>query len=223
MHISILFHDVLSSLYKYLPSPHKTTQLLPPILPDIKLQDTAMSNLTIQRASSLTEAQISHCDFSFTTSSKIHPITQLATDQPLTTVPIPELVKDFGFDAEDFEDLDGTTKVLFTLQKSDDKRIYGYVLAQKGWNEMVHVEYICLDKSVRGAGSGAKLLEAVESWTREIGLTGIRCEGQSNNVAANLFYKKSGFVFGGYDEYLYRAIPKTKDETAVFWYKMLAP
>lgn len=181
-----------------------------------------MADLTIKRASSLVQAQVSHCDFSFTTSSKIHPISQLATDQPITTIPIHELVKDFGFDADDFEGLNGVSKALFTLQKTDEnQKIYGYALAQKGWNEMVHVGYICLDKSVRGTGSGARLLDAVEAWTREIGLTGIRVEGQSNNVAANMFYRKAGFAFGGYDEFLYRAIPKTRDETAVFWYKML--
>ena len=41
------------------------------------------------------------------------------------------------------------------------------------------------------------------------------------NVSACLFYRHYGFILGGYDRYLYNALPE-KDEVALFWYYMLA-
>lgn len=40
------------------------------------------------------------------------------------------------------------------------------------------------------------------------------------NVSACLLYRHYGFTLGGYDRYLYNALPE-KDEVALFWYYML--
>ncbi len=179
-----------------------------------------MADLKVERVSTLTGPEVAHCDFSFKISSEVaKPLTQLALDQPFTTSPLPERTKDFGFDDEYFESADGNQRVLFVL-KNDDK-ILGYSTASKDWNNMVHLDYICLDTSIRGNGNAMRLLKAVRSWTREIGLKHIRVEGQSNNVPACRFYKKAGLIFGGYDEYMYRAIPESSSETAVFFYDLL--
>lgn len=83
---------------------------------------------------------------------------------------------------------------------------------------MVEICWIVLDVSIRGHGYGKMLLDEVLMWARQLGVAGVRLESQSNNVAACRFYKRYGFKFGGYDEYLYRGIPQNKQETAIFWY-----
>ncbi len=179
-----------------------------------------MAGLQLERVSTLTKPDVAGCDFSFKIASEVaKPLSQLELDQPFTTSPLPERTKDFGFDDDDFKGADGKQRVIFVL-KSDGK-IRGYSTASRGWNNMVHLDYICLDTSLRGNGNAMRLLNAVREWTREIGLDCIRVEGQSNNVSACRFYKKAGLAFGGYDEYLFRAIPENKSETAVFFYEML--
>lgn len=169
----------------------------------------------------MAQEQVKHCDFSFTTKTQVaKPYSQLALDQPIDTAPLPELTKDFGFDSDDASDADGLQKVIFTLER--DNQVWAYAIAAKGWNRMVHLEYIALDRTIRGHGNAIMLLDAVADWTKEVGVNAIRAECQSNNVSACRLYKKAGFVFGGYDEHLYKAIPESRAETAIFMYKFLS-
>jgi ribosomal protein S18 acetylase RimI-like enzyme len=43
-------------------------------------------------------------------------------------------------------------------------------------------------------------------------------ETQNNNLAACRLYESYGFVVGGVDHLLYRAIDPTSHEVAIFWY-----
>ncbi|KAM3440209.1 hypothetical protein MY4824_002198 [Beauveria thailandica] len=180
-----------------------------------------MVELQLERVNELTEKDVAGLDFSFSIDAEVaKPITQLENDLPFITSPLPERVKDFGFDEQELQGADGLTKVIFVL-RAKNGRIYGYTVASKSWNRMVLLEFIGLDVSVRGYGNAARLLDAVKHWTREIGLGAIRVEGQSNNVAACRFYKKAGMVFAGYDEHLYHAFPESRGEIAVFFYALL--
>ncbi|MDX7065732.1 hypothetical protein SJ089_22370, partial [Enterobacter hormaechei] len=66
-----------------------------------------------------------------------------------------------------------------------------------------------------------KLMSATHVWARSLNAPGLRLETQNVNVSACLFYRHYGFILGGYDRYLYNALPE-KDEVALFWYYMLA-
>ncbi|TQV96339.1 hypothetical protein V2A60_003245 [Cordyceps javanica] len=180
-----------------------------------------MSELELERVSQLTREDIAGLDLSFTIQAEVaKPISQLENELPFQTSSLPERVKNFGFDEEELEGADGLNKVIFVL-RAEDGRIRGYSVASRNWNNMVSLDFIGLDVSVRGYGNALRLLEAVKAWTREIGLGAIRIEGQSNNVAACRFYKKAGMIFAGYDEHLYSAIPESRGETAVFFYALL--
>ncbi|EGX95498.1 streptothricin-acetyltransferase [Cordyceps militaris CM01] len=182
---------------------------------------TTMSGLKLERVNQLTQKDIAGLDFSFTIRAEVaKPISQLENDLPFQTRPIPERVKDFGFDEEQVQGSDGLNKAIFVL-RAEDGRVYGYAVASKNWNRMVVLDFIGLDASVRGGGNALRLLDAVKAWTREIGLGAVRIEGQSNNVAACRFYKKAGMVFGGYDEHLYSAMSESRGEIAVFFYALL--
>lgn len=180
-----------------------------------------MSGLKLERVAKLTENDVAGLDLSFTIKEEVaKPISQLEGDLPFQTSPLPEKIKDFGFDEDELRGADGLNKVIFAL-KAEDGRVYGYAVASKNWNRMVVLDFIGVDASVRGDGNALRLLEAVKDWTREIGLGAVRVEAQSNNVMACRFYKKAGLVFAGYDEHLYSAIPESKGETAVFFYALL--
>ncbi len=180
-----------------------------------------MTELKLERVSELTQKDIAGLNFSFTIKAEVaKPLSQLESDLPFQTSPLPERVKDFGFDEAELQGADGLNKIILVL-RAEDGRVYGYAVASKNWNRMVLLDFIGLDVSARGYGNALRLLEAVKDWTREIGLSAVRIEGQSNNVAACRFYKKAGMVFAGYDEHLYSAIPESRGETAVFFYALL--
>ncbi|OAQ95958.1 hypothetical protein LLEC1_01575 [Akanthomyces lecanii] len=180
-----------------------------------------MDELKLERVKELSQGDVAELDFSFRINAEVaKPISQLESGLPFQTSPLPERVKDFGFDEEELRGADGLNKVIFVLKDEDD-RVYGYAVASKSWNMMVSLDFIGLDVSARGHGNALRLLEAVKDWTREIGLCGLRIEGQSNNIAACRFYKKAGLIFAGYDEHLYSAIPGSRGEVAVFFYALL--
>ncbi|OAQ87493.1 streptothricin-acetyltransferase [Purpureocillium lilacinum] len=193
--------------------------------------------MEIARVPRITQADIAACDFSFNISEVVaKPYHHLALDQPIATTPVePPRTKSYGFAEEDFDEPGTAESVILALTapSDDDKddcdgaaaskgrRILGYAFAFKDWNGMATLNTIALDASLRGKGQGKRLFGAVVEWAREVGVKGIRVETQSNNVPACRFYKKQGLSFGGYDEYLYRAIEEHKAETAIYWYYML--
>ncbi|KAM0250690.1 hypothetical protein ACHAQJ_008524 [Trichoderma viride] len=176
--------------------------------------------MEIRRATRLTKEDISGRDFSFEISAEVaKPYDALTRDETIVTTPVTVIKKDFGFDESEFENIKGSDDALFTLVENE--RVYGYIHATKSWNNMVEIRWIVLDVSIRGHGYGKMLLNEVLKWARRLGVAGIRLESQSNNVAACCFYKRYGFKFGGYDEYLYKGILQNRNETAFFWYYVL--
>ncbi|KAK1246070.1 hypothetical protein MKX07_005139 [Trichoderma sp. CBMAI-0711] len=176
--------------------------------------------MEIRQVTRLTKEDISGRDFSFEISSQVaKPYETLALDAEIATTPVELVKKDFGFDEAEFANIKEPDGVVFAVV--EDEQVYGYAHAAKAWNNMVELRWIALDVSIRGRGYGRMLLDQVVAWARKLGVAGIRLESQSNNVAACMFYKRYGFRFGGYDEYLYRGIPENSHETAFFWYYML--
>lgn len=179
-----------------------------------------MAKMEIRRATSLTKKDISGRDFTFEISAEVaKPYDALVRDETIVSNPVPAVKKDFGFDESEFENIKDQDAALFTIV--DDEMVYGYIHATRSWNNMVEIRWIVLDVSIRGHGYGQMLLDEVLKWAHQLGVAGVRLESQSNNVAACRFYKRYGFKFGGYDEYLYRGIPQNKRDTALFWYYML--
>ncbi|KAM0451210.1 hypothetical protein ACHAPV_010056 [Trichoderma viride] len=176
--------------------------------------------MEIRRATSLTKKDISGRDFTFEISAEVaKPYDALVRDETIVSNPVPAVKKDFGFDESEFENIKDQDAALFTIV--DDEMVYGYIHATRYWNNMVEIRWIVLDVRIRGHGYGQMLLDEVLKWAHQLGVAGVRLESQSNNVAACRFYKRYGFKFGGYDEYLYRGIPQNKRDTALFWYYML--
>ena len=100
--------------------------------------------------------------------------------------------------------------------------VRGYILISKGWNNYAVIDDFAVDRNIRRAGIGTRLMDQAVEWAKEHGLPGLRLETQSNNVQACRFYRKYGFDLGGHDKYLYTALEQSCSEIALFWYLKFA-
>jgi streptothricin acetyltransferase len=115
---------------------------------------------------------------------------------------------DYGFGNE-------STTVFFA---EVDGAVAGRIKMMKWWNQFGYVEDIVVNPEYRGMGIGRQLLERGIQWARENGFPGVMLETQDNNVPACTLYQSCGFVLGGFDRNVYKAINPDTKETALYWY-----
>ncbi|RPI32206.1 MAG: GNAT family N-acetyltransferase [Chloroflexota bacterium] len=97
-------------------------------------------------------------------------------------------------------------------------QVAGMIILRKNWNNYAYIEYVTVDSHFRGQGAGVLLMERGKEWAREKGLPGIMLETQNNNTRACRLYERCGFVLGGFDRYLYKAVMPGTTEIALYWY-----
>lgn len=171
--------------------------------------------MIIETAGRLSPADIADCDFSFDIRSEL---VAPYRDPVADARPVEPYRKAYAFDADDFAEI-GADRLLAVAREGG--RVAGYILISESWNGYASVDDLAVDRAARGSGLGARLMDRAVQWARERDLPGIRLETQSNNVAACRFYRRYGFVLGGYDAYQYRTVPALRAEVALFWYLML--
>jgi len=79
---------------------------------------------------------------------------------------------------------------------------------------------IRVEPEQRGAGVGAALFRAAESWAGAQGCGWLKIETQNVNVAACCFYQKMGCTLGAIDRFAYPELP---GEVQLLWWKALRP
>lgn len=99
-----------------------------------------------------------------------------------------------------------------------DGKPAGRIKMMKWWNRFGYVEDLVVDPEYRGLGVGRILLERGIKWSRENHYPGVMLETQDNNVPACKLYASCGFVLGGFDRNVYKAINPNTKETALYWY-----
>jgi ribosomal protein S18 acetylase RimI-like enzyme len=110
---------------------------------------------------------------------------------------------------------------MITVVKQDNI-LAGYIVVLRSWNNCGQIEDFAIDRKWRRNGFGRHLIDAAVKWAVETGLPTLRLETQSNNVNACMFYQRCGFKLGGFDRYIYAALPgPERNETALFWYRTL--
>jgi len=112
--------------------------------------------------------------------------------------------------------LEGTEKTVFLAYL--DGQVAGQILLHKHWNRYAYIQDIAVDQAFRRQGIGRALMDRAVSWAKKHALPGITLETQDINVGACRFYERYGFKLGGFDRYLYHAIPGVQDEIALYWY-----
>jgi ribosomal protein S18 acetylase RimI-like enzyme len=85
----------------------------------------------------------------------------------------------------------------------------------------VYIEDIRVDPDFRRHGIGKLLIDTAIHWAKKMFTHGIMLETQNTNVQACLFYRKCGFVLGGFDYLIYKGVEREEDEIAVFWYYLV--
>ncbi|MBB6691095.1 GNAT family N-acetyltransferase [Cohnella xylanilytica] len=114
------------------------------------------------------------------------------------------------------ESVGGPDRIRYLAWAGDEAA--GRIALTRNWNKYALIEDIAVDRKFRGLGIGRKLIDRAKRWAKDGGMPGLMLETQNNNVNACRFYQSCGFVLGGVDRYLYRGIPRNKDEVALFWY-----
>jgi len=97
----------------------------------------------------------------------------------------------------------------------EDGRLLGFVALSRIWNDLVQIDDIAVDTSVRGRGIGSALIAKAIAYASTPALIGIKAETQSINVPACRFYYKNGFALSGLDRHHYGL---NVQEIALFWY-----
>ncbi|MGV0757691.1 GNAT family N-acetyltransferase [Tistrella mobilis] len=167
----------------------------------------------VRRASVACLERLARCDFSFEVVAEVAEPYETGR-----TVSVdPPYLKNYGYDPDELtEYLVRTDAEVFIAEVCGTP--VGYVAVSRGWNGFAVIEDIAVDASQRGNGLAGGLMNAAVEWARLANLAGVRLETQSNNVAACGFYRRYGFVLGGYDRHLYSGIHSSSREVALFWY-----
>jgi ribosomal protein S18 acetylase RimI-like enzyme len=122
---------------------------------------------------------------------------------------------DYGFDEA------GPTIFVAQVGASHDEPLLaGRIKMMRWWNQYAYVEDLVVNPEFRGEGLGRRLLERGIQWARENDFPGVMLETQDDNVPACMLYQRCGFVLGGFDRNLYKAVNPNTRETALFWYLM---
>lgn len=173
-----------------------------------------LTSFSISRATHSDEFTVAHCDFTALFSQELcfpyDDITNLRDIQPY--------VKDYQFSPQAWFAEQRADAVLYIATLAE--KVVGYICASVSWNGMVEIDELAIDKPYRCAGIAHRLLEKIESWSKEHGFHELKLESQSTNTAAAKFYYRNGFRVEGYDKALYRCT-ENAPEVALFWYKSL--
>jgi streptothricin acetyltransferase len=86
------------------------------------------------------------------------------------------------------------------------------------WRNTAFVWNILIDRAYRRQGLGTQLMRRVIDWARSVGLRGVVCETQTNNLPACRFYQKFGFQLCGVDDHFYSNEDVALKEVALFWW-----
>ena len=122
-----------------------------------------------------------------------------------------------NYPAEDVNySFDGSGPAIFFAEV--DGKLAGRIRMLKWWNQFAYIEDLAVNPEYRGLGIGRALVERGIQWARENSFPGVMLETQDNNVPACTLYKSCGFVLGGFDRNVYKAINPNPRETALYWY-----
>jgi streptothricin acetyltransferase len=132
-------------------------------------------------------------------------------------LPCPPRVKSYDPEEIDIPSyLDHPERAIFLAYAQD--QLAGQIILRKYWNAYGYIDDIAVSPAFRRQGIGRLLLQQAQSWAMERSLPGLMLETQDVNVPACQLYQACGFVFGGFDRFLYKALDPSSDEVALYWY-----
>lgn len=131
-------------------------------------------------------------------------------------------VSEMCFPDENY-DYDAFSREGFFLGAYDGGTCVGLAVLQRAMFRYMYLYDLKVKKAYRGQHVGALLVEKMKELALEQGYRGIYTQGQDNNLAACLFYLKSGFVIGGLDTRVYTGTAQEGKSDVIFYCDAEAP
>ena len=88
---------------------------------------------------------------------------------------------------------------------------------RRGFFRYLYLEDLKVDRTLRGKGIGALLIGEAKKTALALGYRGLYTIGQDNNLAACLFYLKTGFRIGGLDTEVYKGTSQEGKADILFY------
>lgn len=98
-----------------------------------------------------------------------------------------------------------------------DENCVGLAVLQKAPFQYLYLADLKVRSKYRRQGIGRKLITTSIKIARQHHYRGLYTIGQDNNLSACLFYLKTGFVIGGFDNHVYRGTPQ-ENKADIFFY-----
>jgi ribosomal protein S18 acetylase RimI-like enzyme len=86
------------------------------------------------------------------------------------------------------------------------------------WNGYLYIHDLVVGATFRRQGIGKAPVRHAKERARSLELRGVMLETQNTNLPACRLYERCGFVLGGFDRLLYKALEPNTMEVALFWY-----
>lgn len=100
----------------------------------------------------------------------------------------------------------------------DGERCVGLAVLQQAMMRYMYLYDLKVVGEYRRAGVGTALMQRAREIGRANGYRGIYTQGQDNNLAACLFYLKTGFRIGGLDTEVYRGTSQEGKSDIIFYW-----
>lgn len=120
------------------------------------------------------------------------------------------------FPDEDYDYAEMSRDCTF-LGAYDGDSCVGLAILRRGFFRYLYLEDLKVDRALRGRGIGALLMEEAKKTALAQGWRGLYTIGQDNNLAACLFYLKTGFRIGGLDTEVYKGTSQEGKADILFY------
>jgi ribosomal protein S18 acetylase RimI-like enzyme len=158
---------------------------------------------------------LSHLDTSFMTERIYRPVHDGLSFSLVEADVAPPLKKTYDFRPDDPAERANWD---YAVIAEKEYGMAGFAAAQfVAWNRRVVLWHLYVIPSCRRAGVGTCLLAALDTYARSVQARCLWLETQNVNYPAIQFYRRSGFMWCGFDESLYAPEDLTGEETALFF------
>lgn len=127
-----------------------------------------------------------------------------------------DMISEMCFPDENY-DFDEMSKESVFIGAYDEGKCIGLAIMQQAFFRYMYLYDLKVNKEYRGCGVAKKLIEAAKTVAVGNGYRGIYTQGQDNNLAACLFYIKSGFRIGGLDTEVYKGTKQEGKADIIFY------
>ena len=160
-------------------------------------------------------AVLSGLDTSFTIERIYRPVREELSFRLVEESVNPPLHKQYAFQPADPAERQNWD---YTAIAEEEGRLAGFMAAQYvSWNRRVVLWHLYVMPAYRRLGVGTQLLAALETYALSVEARCLWLETQNTNYPAIQFYRRSGFMFCGFDESLYDPETLANEEVALFF------